>query len=78
MDGGSVTAPRVAIFGLHNDWEVENRGIPPDIEVENDPESVAAGHDPQLEGAVQVTLEALKDHPVILPPHPPYPNYHKK
>jgi tricorn protease len=78
MDGGFVTAPRVAIYGLKGDWEVENRGISPDIEVENDPASVAAGHDPQLEKAVQVTLEALKKNPVVIPDHPPYPNYHKK
>ncbi|HYL64510.1 MAG TPA: PDZ domain-containing protein [Candidatus Methylomirabilis sp.] len=78
MDGGGVTAPRVAIFGLHGDWEVENHGISPDIEVENDPASVAAGHDPQLEKAVQVTLEALKAHPVVIPEHPPFPNYHQK
>lgn len=77
LDGGRVTAPRVAIFGLHGDWEVENRGIPPDIEVENDPASVAAGHDPQLERAVQVTLDALRRNPVVLPEHPPYPDYHK-
>ncbi len=77
LDGGSVTAPRVAIFGLHGEWEVENHGIAPDIEVENDPASVAAGHDPQLERAVQVTLEALKAHPVVIPEHPPYPNYHQ-
>ncbi|HKV24615.1 MAG TPA: PDZ domain-containing protein [Candidatus Acidoferrum sp.] len=78
MDGGSVTAPRVAIFGLHGEWEVENHGIFPDIEVENDPAAVAAGHDPQLERAVQVTLEALKEHPVVIPEHPPYPNYHQQ
>jgi tricorn protease len=78
LDGGFITAPRVAIFGLHGEWEVENHGIAPDIEVENDPASVAAGHDPQLERAVQVTLEALKAHPVVIPEHPPYPNYHKK
>ena len=78
LDGGGVTAPRVAIFGLRGDWEVENHGIAPDIEVENDPASVAAGHDPQLERAVQVTLEALKEHPVVIPARPPYPNYHKK
>jgi tricorn protease len=75
MDGGSVTAPRVAIFGLHSEYEVENHGIAPDIEVENDPASVAAGHDPQLERAVQVTLEALKAHPVVIPGPPPYPSY---
>jgi tricorn protease len=76
MDGGGVTAPRVALYGLRGEWEVENHGIAPDIEVENDPASVAAGHDPQLERAVQVTLEALKKRPVVIPPHPPYPNYH--
>ena len=78
LDGGSVTAPRGAIYGLHGEWEVENRGIPPDIEVENDPASVAAGHDPQLEKAVAVTLEALAKNPVVIPGPPPYPNYHKK
>jgi tricorn protease len=78
MDGGFITAPRVAIFGLHSEYEVENHGIAPDIEVENDPASVAAGHDPQLERAVQVTLEALKAHPVVIPGPPPYPSYQKK
>jgi tricorn protease len=77
MDGGGVTAPRGAIYGLHGEWEVENRGIAPDFEVENDPASVAAGHDAQLEKAVQVTLDALKKNPVVIPDHPPYPNYHK-
>ena len=78
LDGGGVTAPRVAIYGLHGEWEVENHGIVPDIEVENDPASVAAGHDRQLERAVEVTLEELKKNPVVIPQHPPYPNYHKK
>ncbi len=78
LDGGFITAPRVGIYGLHGQWEVENHGIAPDIEVENDPASVAAGHDAQLEKAVQVTLDALKKNPVVIPDHPPYPNYHKK
>jgi tricorn protease len=78
LDGGFVTSPRVGIYGLHGEWEVENHGIAPDIEVENDPASVAAGHDAQLEKAVEVTLEALKKNPVSIPEHPPYSNYHKK
>ncbi len=75
-DSGTVTAPRIAIYGLHGEWEVENAGVAPDVEVENDPKSVAAGRDPQLERAVVLTLEALKKQPVALPPRPAYPNYH--
>src|SRR5260221_2806061 len=78
LDGGFVTAPRVAIYGLHGEWEGENQGIAPAIEVENDPASVAAGNDRQLEKAVEVTLERLKKNPGGIPQHPPYPNYHKK
>jgi len=78
LDGGRVTSPRVAIYGLHGEWEVENRGVAPDIEVENLPAEVAAGHDPQLEKAVEVTLEALKKNPTVMPEHPTYPNYQKR
>jgi tricorn protease len=77
IDGGQVTAPRTAIYGLHGEFEVENHGIPPDIEVEYLPKEVAAGHDPQLERAVQYELEQLKEHPLPAYPKPPYPNYHE-
>jgi tricorn protease len=77
IDGGSVTAPRYAIYGLNGEWEVEGHGIPPDVEVEELPKDVAAGHDLQLERAVSILLEQLKDHPVVTPPIPPYPNYHQ-
>lgn len=77
IDGGTVTAPRYAIFGLHNHWVVEGHGIAPDVEVQNYPKAVAEGHDPQLERAVEVVMQQLKEHPVVYPPVPPYPNYHK-
>ena len=76
IDGGSVTAPRWAIYGLKGQWEVENHGIAPDVEVELDPKLVREGHDPQLERAVQVVLDLLKEHPLPTYPKPPYPNYH--
>ena len=60
-----------------SEFEVENHGIPPDIEVEYDPKSVAAGHDPQLDRAVQYVMEQLKEHPLPTLPKPPYPNYHE-
>jgi tricorn protease len=77
IDGGFVTAPRYAIFGLKGDWEVEGHGIAPDVEVQELPKDVAAGHDAQLERAVSIVLEQLKDHPVVEPAVPPYPNYHE-
>jgi tricorn protease len=77
LDGGFVMAPRYAIYGLHGDWEVENKGIPPDDMVEMLPKDVAAGHDPQLEEGVKLVLEELKANPIPAIPVPPYPNYHK-
>jgi hypothetical protein len=43
IDGGGVTAPRFAIYGLNGEWEVENRGVAPDYEVELDPKAQAEG-----------------------------------
>ncbi|HEV2177432.1 MAG TPA: PDZ domain-containing protein [Terriglobia bacterium] len=76
MDGGRVTAPRWAIYGLKGHWEVENHGIAPDVEVEMDPKLVREGHDPQLERAVQVALALLKKNPPATFERPPYPDYH--
>jgi tricorn protease len=78
IDGGGVTAPRVAIYGLKGEWEVENHGITPDIEVDMDPTLVREGHDPQLEKAVAVVLEQLKKNPLPEYKRPDYPNYHQK
>lgn len=77
MDGGMVTAPRWAFYGLKGDWEVENHGIAPDIEVDLDPKLVREGHDPQLERAVEVALEQLKENPPATYKKPAYPNYHQ-
>jgi tricorn protease len=75
MDGGTVTAPNIRLFSPDGEWIAENVGVPPDIEVELDPKTVASGHDPQLERAVSVALEQLKRNPVLSPKQPPYPDY---
>jgi tricorn protease len=75
VDGGSVTAPRFALFGTKGEWEVENHGIEPDIEVEQDPALIRQGHDPQLERAVQVALDALQKNPPKKLVRPAYPDY---
>jgi len=77
MDGGVVTAPYLAVWNPNGEFDVENRGITPDIEVELDPELVRQGHDPQLEKAVEVVMSELEKKPLPHLQHPPYPNYHK-
>ena len=52
VDGGSMIAPRGGFFARDGKWAVENEGVAPDIDVENTPKEVIAGHDPQLERAV--------------------------
>jgi tricorn protease len=64
IDGGSMIAPRGGFFGRDGKWHVENEGVAPDIDVENWPKDVIAGHDPQLERAVQEAMRMLKEHPV--------------
>jgi len=78
MDGGFVSSPSSGVWNPNGQWEVENHGIAPDIEVELDPELVLKGHDPQLEKAVEVVMEELKQHPLPHPHRPAYPNYHSK
>ena len=78
IDGGSVTAPRWAFYGITGQWEVENHGITPDVEVDMDPKLVREGHDPQLERAVEVALDLLKKNPPQTFERPAYPNYHQR
>ena len=74
MDGGNITAPNLAIWTPEGGWVVENEGVPPDIEVEQTPAAVIAGHDPQLEKAIEVVMAELAKNPPVRPKRPPYPN----
>ncbi len=77
LDGGSVTAPNVAIW-TKDGFVVENVGVAPDIEVEQLPAEVIKGHDPQLEKAIEVALQELAKNPQVEPVRPPYPEKMKK
>lgn len=77
IDNGSVTAPNLAFYNTEKEWDVENHGVAPDIEVELDPALVRKGQDPQLEKAVEVLLEELKKSPPPKHEKPAYPNYHR-
>ncbi|MDQ2844665.1 MAG: PDZ domain-containing protein, partial [Acidobacteriota bacterium] len=76
IDGGTMIAPRGGFFTTSGKWAVENEGIAPDVEVENWPKDVIAGHDPQLERAVQEAMRMLKQSPVNrLDQEPPPPKW---
>jgi tricorn protease len=78
MDGGMVSAPSSGVYNpLSGEWEVENIGVAPDIEVEHDPALVRKGSDPQLEKAVEVVMEELKKNPPPKLRRPAFPNYHR-
>jgi tricorn protease len=70
IDGGGITAPSLAFYDLNGRWALENEGVAPDIEVENTPAAEKAGHDLQLERAVQEALKLLEQSPVKRVPRP--------
>ncbi len=73
IDGGYVTCPEIAFINLKGEWDVENHGVDPDFEVDNRPDLVIKGGDPQLEKAIEVIMKKLKEEPKTLPERPKYP-----
>ncbi|HEX7333233.1 MAG TPA: S41 family peptidase [Pyrinomonadaceae bacterium] len=72
IDGGVVSVPESGYASKTGEWVIEGHGVDPDIEVDNDPQSVIAGKDPQLERAIAETMAKLKQ-PVKLPAKPAPP-----
>jgi hypothetical protein len=48
---------------LDSKWLIENRGVQPDVVVDNPPDLVLKGQDPQLEKAVEMLMEQIKANP---------------
>jgi tricorn protease len=71
IDGGYFTRPEFSLYNLQSHWTVENHGVAPDIEVDNRPDLVVKGQDPQLERAIEYLMKEIKEHPKKLPPRPP-------
>jgi tricorn protease len=68
-DGTVTTQPEFSFFFDDVGWRVENYGTDPDIEVDTAPHHHREGTDPQLERAVAVALDLLRQRP----PHRPEP-----
>ncbi len=76
LDGGYVVVPEITFYDLNDHWAVENRGVVPDIEVEDVPGEFLEGHDIQLETAITSLMDTLGKTPHSkLQPPAPYPIY---
>lgn len=76
IDGGRISVPD---WGWYNPvkgvWDIENRGVAPDVEIEATLADWRAGRDPQLERAVEIALKQLETRPATPPRRPAYPVY---
>jgi tricorn protease len=72
LDGGQITAPNIILW-TESGFPVENAGVLPDVIADPSPDEEMGGRDPQLEKAIAVALEALKEQPAAAPQRPPYP-----
>ena len=73
IDNGTVEQSNNAFYGREGKWLIENHGADPDYLIDNDPASVVAGRDPQLEKAIAVMLDKIKKNPLNFPGTPAYP-----
>lgn len=73
IDGGDLRRPEFAPFDENGNWVIEGYGVDPDIVIDNDPAKEYAGEDEQLNKAIEVILEQLKDYKP-LPNIPAYPD----
>ena len=75
IDGGGIIVPAYAPYARDGSgWIIEGIGVTPDIIVENDPARLYEGQDDQLDKAIEVIMQELKDWKQKLPPIPPFPD----
>ena len=73
VDGGIASAPEIGTYNDNFGWGlgIENMGVEPDIEVDNNPRSAYDGKDEQLEAAIQELRRWLDEEPIAQPIPPP-------
>jgi tricorn protease len=74
IDGGALTVPYYRMYTPEGQWQIENEGVAPDIDVALDPFAVNEDRDTQLDAAIAEVQEELKTaKPGPLKSAPPYP-----
>lgn len=63
VDGGDLRKPEFASFSSEeSEWIIEGYGVDPDIVIDNDPHREYLGIDDQLNKAIEIILEELKEY----------------
>jgi tricorn protease len=72
VDGGIASAPEIGTYNEKFGWGmgIEQQGVVPDIEVDNNPHTAFYGRDTQLERAIAELRQWLDQEPIVIP-HPP-------
>jgi tricorn protease len=60
LDGSSIRTPGTGLWNVKG-YNLENYGVPPDVDVDNTPEDFLAGRDAQVEKAVEVLQGEIKN-----------------
>ncbi|HEX4423337.1 MAG TPA: S41 family peptidase [Kofleriaceae bacterium] len=67
VDGGKPTQPEFAFWDPTHHWGTENRGVVPDIEVQDLPQDLARGSDAQLDRGLGEVQRLMAQHPRVVP-----------
>jgi tricorn protease len=73
-DGGVARAPMFGVYAPEQGWLIEQRGVEPDVVVDNLPRATFEGSDAQLDAAVEYLLRRIEEEPRPVPDPPPYPD----
>jgi tricorn protease len=73
VDNGIATSAEFGVFAPEGVWLIEGHGVDPDVVVDNLPHATFQGKDAQLEKAVEMLKQMIKDDPRELPPVPKFP-----
>jgi tricorn protease len=59
LDGSAIRTPGTGVWITNGSQNMENFGVPPDVRVDNSPDSHAKGRDMQIEKAVEILKQEM-------------------
>ena len=74
IDNGIASAAEIGVYSPEGKWLIEGHGVEPDTVVDNLPHDTFSGDDQQLQAALKLLMQQIKDDPRPAPKHPPYPD----